>query len=36
MEANEIILSFSAFVSVCVIVWAVLTIRAYNKIDSND
>lgn len=36
MEANEIIFSFSIFVSVCVVVWAVLVIRAYNKIDSED
>ncbi len=33
MEANEIIFGFSIFVSICVIVWAVLAIRAYNKID---
>lgn len=33
MDVNEIILAFSGFVSVCVIIWAVLVIRAYDKID---
>ncbi len=36
MEANDIIFSFSIFVSICVIIWAVLVIRAYNKIDGRD
>ncbi len=36
MEANDIIISFSAFVSVCVIIWAILVIRAYNKIGRED
>lgn len=36
MEANEIIFSLSIFVSVCIIIWAVLVIRAYIKIDRND
>lgn len=33
MEANEIIIWFSVFVSICVVIWAVLVIRAYDKID---
>ncbi len=36
MEANDIIFSFSIFVSVCVIIWAILIIRAYNKIDRKE
>ncbi len=36
MEANEIIFSFSLFVSVCVVIWAILLIRAYNKIDRKE
>ncbi len=36
MEANDIIISFSVFVSVCVIIWAILVIRAYNKIGRED
>lgn len=33
MEANEIIITFSVFVSICVVIWAILAIRAYDKID---
>ncbi len=33
MDANDIVFWFSVFVSFCVIIWAVLIIRAYNKID---
>jgi hypothetical protein len=33
MEGNDIIIWFSAVVSVCVVVWAVVAIRAYDKID---
>lgn len=36
MEANDIIFSFSIFVSVCVVIWAILIIRAYNKIDRKE
>lgn len=36
MEANEIIFSFSLFVSVCVVIWAILLIRAYYKIDRKE
>jgi len=36
MEANEIIFSFSLFVSVCVVIWAILLIRTYNKIDRKE
>ena len=36
MEANEIIFSFSIFISVCVVIWAILLIRAYNKIDRKE
>lgn len=33
MEANEIIIWFSATVSICVVIWAILVIRTYDKID---
>lgn len=36
MEANEIIITFSVFVSLCVIIWAVMVIRAYNRIGRED
>ncbi len=36
MSANDIILYFSIFISVCVVIWAVLIIRAYNKIDRDN
>jgi hypothetical protein len=33
MDANDIVIYFSVFVSVCVVIWAVLIIRAYDKVD---
>ncbi|REG87849.1 hypothetical protein C8N41_102695 [Winogradskyella sediminis] len=36
MDANDIMLTFSIFVTVCVIVWAILVIRAYNRIGNKD
>ena len=35
MDANEIVLWFSVVVSVCVVIWAVVVIRAYNKTDQD-
>ena len=32
MEGNDIIIGLSVFVTICVIIWAVLAIRAYDKI----
>ena len=32
MDANDIVIYFSVFVSVCIIIWAVWIIRAYDKI----
>ncbi len=32
MDANNIVLWFSVFVAICVVVWAVLLIRAYDRI----
>jgi len=33
MEANDVVFWFSIIVSVLVVIWAILMIRAYNKID---
>ena len=33
MDANDIVLYFSIFVSICVVIWAILAIRAYDKVD---
>lgn len=35
MEANDIVLYFSFFVAFCVVVWAIVIIRAYDKIDKD-
>lgn len=32
MDGDEIIIGFSIFITICVIVWAVLAIRAYDRI----
>lgn len=32
MIANDIVLYFSLFVAVCVIIWAIIVIRTYNRI----
>lgn len=32
MDGNDIIIGLSVFVTICVILWAVLAIRAYDKI----
>lgn len=32
MDANNIVLYFSVFVSVCVVIWALIFIRAYDRI----
>lgn len=36
MDANNIVLWFSIVVSILVVVWAVMVIRAYDQIDKND
>ena len=33
MSANDIVLYFSGFVALCVVIWAVVIIRAYDRID---
>ncbi len=33
MVANDIILYFSIFVTVCVTIWAIVLIRTYDSID---
>lgn len=35
MNANDIVLYFSIIVSVCVVIWAFIFIRAYDRIDKN-
>ena len=35
MKANNIVLWFSIIVSICVTIWAIFMIRAYNK-NQND
>jgi len=35
MAANDFILYFSIFVAVIVLLWAVILIRAFDKIDKN-
>lgn len=32
MDGNDIIIWLSVFVTVCVVIWAVAVIRAYNRI----
>lgn len=36
MDANAIVFWFSGFVAICVVVWAVAAIRAYDKADKDD
>ena len=36
MEANSIVLWFSIIVIALVALWAILMIRAYNKVEKND
>lgn len=33
MVANDVVLYFSVFVAICVTIWAVVLIRAYDSID---
>jgi hypothetical protein len=35
MEANDIVLNFSILVAIFVAIWAIIIIRAYDKIDKN-
>lgn len=35
MEANNIVLYFSIFVAICVTIWAVVLIKAYDNIDKD-
>ena len=35
MDANDIVLWFSGIVSICVVIWAIVVIRTYNKIDQD-
>lgn len=36
MDANAIVFWFSGFVSICVVIWAILIIRAYDKVDRDN
>jgi len=36
MSGNEVILWFSIFVAVCVFIWAVAAIKAFEKAERND
>jgi hypothetical protein len=36
MDANDIVFWFSGLVSFLVVIWAILIIRAYNRIDKED
>jgi len=35
MEANDIVFYFSLIVAVFVAIWAIIIIRAYDKVDKN-
>lgn len=32
MDANDIVIYFSVFISVCIVIWAVWLIRTFDKI----
>lgn len=36
MDANAIVFWFSGFVAVCVVIWAIIVIRAYDKVDRDN
>ena len=36
MDANAIVFWFSGFVSILVIIWAIVVIRAYDKVDRDN
>lgn len=36
MDANDIVLYFSGFVSILVVIWAIWLIRAYDKVDRDN
>jgi hypothetical protein len=36
MDANNIVFWFSIIVSILVVIWALIVIRAYDQIDKND
>lgn len=36
MDANNIVFWFSIIVSILVVIWAFIVIRAYDQIDKND
>jgi hypothetical protein len=36
MDANDIVFWLSGLVSLLVVIWAILIIRAYNRIDKED
>jgi hypothetical protein len=36
MDANGIVFWFSIIVSILIVIWAILVIRAYDQIDKND
>jgi hypothetical protein len=36
MDANDIVFWFSGVVSFCVIIWAIVIIRAYDKVDRDN
>lgn len=33
MDVNDIVIWFSGIVAVCVVLWAILAIRAWNQVD---
>lgn len=36
MDANNIVFWFSIIVSILVVIWALIVIRAYDQVDKND
>ncbi len=36
MDANDIVIYFSVFVSVCIVAWAIWVIRLYDKVDKGE
>jgi hypothetical protein len=36
MEGNVIVFWLSVFVSICIVIWAILMIRAYDKFGPDD
>jgi len=36
MEGNDVVFWFSLVVSICVVIWAIVAIRAYDKVDRDN